>query len=220
MSSVATPAASRLSAPSWKDARLLVGILLVLVATVLGSVVVASADDRVPMYAASTTLLPGQPLTEDQLVRVDVQLGDRGTAYLSATEALGDDRYVLRPVPAGELVPLSALGSQEEVNRQPISVAVDMTSASALTVGSVVDVYANAPAEGDGQEFQGPVRVLEHVTVSRLPESGSGLGGPSATAAVQVMAPTEKVKEIIGLVDAGAKITLVAVPGSPVRNDA
>ena len=52
MSDLPTPTASRVRAPSWRDSRLLVGLLLVLLSTVLGSVVVARADDRVPVYAA------------------------------------------------------------------------------------------------------------------------------------------------------------------------
>ena len=51
MTDLPTPTATRLRRPSWRDSRLLVGVLLVLVSTVLGSVVVARADDRVPVYA-------------------------------------------------------------------------------------------------------------------------------------------------------------------------
>ncbi len=53
MPDIATPKASRLQRPAWRDARLLVGVLLVLAAAVLGSLTVAAADDRVPMYAAA-----------------------------------------------------------------------------------------------------------------------------------------------------------------------
>ena len=36
--------------PSWRDSRLLVGVLLVLAATALGAKAVASADDRIGTY--------------------------------------------------------------------------------------------------------------------------------------------------------------------------
>ena len=91
MTDLPTPTASRLRAPSWRDARLLVGVLLVLVSTVAGAVVVARADDRVPVYAAKEQVAPGQRLTEADLVRVDVLLGDGAAAYLPA------DRPVLSP---------------------------------------------------------------------------------------------------------------------------
>ncbi len=53
MTDLPTPVASRLRAPSWRDSRLLVGVLLVVLSVVLGAVVVARADDRVPVYAAA-----------------------------------------------------------------------------------------------------------------------------------------------------------------------
>ena len=85
MSDLPTPTASRVRAPSWRDSRLLVGLLLVLVSTVLGSVVVARADDRVPVYAARGDVAPGQRLTEADVVRVDVLLGDGAAGYLRPT---------------------------------------------------------------------------------------------------------------------------------------
>lgn len=84
MTELATPTAKRLQKPSWRDTRLLLGILLVLLATTLGAKVIASADDRVPMYAAAQPLKPGDALSVDNLKRVDVQLGDGVEAYLPA----------------------------------------------------------------------------------------------------------------------------------------
>ena len=81
MTDLPTPTASRLRRPSWRDSRLVVGVLLVLVSTVLGALVVARADDRVPVWAARGQVAPGQQLTESDLVRVDVLLGD-GAATL------------------------------------------------------------------------------------------------------------------------------------------
>jgi hypothetical protein len=216
------PTASRLRPPTWRDTRLLVGVLLVLLATVAGSVVVASADDRMPVYAARHALVPGQPLTGEDLVRLDVQLGDATAAYLPAGEPLMGDRFVLRGVPAGDLVPLSALGRRDDVDVRPLTLRVDETSATALVVGSVVDVYANPPAPGGrAGDYAGPRLVLEGVSVSRVPTgSGSpGLAGPTSSASVQVMAPTNRVRHLIGLVDDGARVTLVPVPGSVVRTD-
>ena len=100
MSDLPTPTASRLRSPSWRDTRLLVGVLLVLVSTVLGSVVVARADDRVPVYAAKGQVAPGQRLTESDVVRVDVLLGD-GAAGLPARRPAGRRRHLgaARPAP-------------------------------------------------------------------------------------------------------------------------
>lgn len=217
MPDIATPKASRLQKPSWKDTRLLVGILLVLVATVLGSLTVAAADDRVPMYAASGQLVPGEPLGADRLTRVDVQLGDRSSRYLSATASLPANAYVLREVRPGELVPLSAVGSQSEVDLQPLTLVVDARSAAPLTVGSVVDVYVNPvdpKSNAGGRDFTGAELALESVTVAGLPQTGGRLSGSEAERAVQVMVPKDRIQDLIGEVDLGAKVTLVPVPGS------
>ena len=69
------PTAKRLQRPSWRDSRLVLGVLLVLVAATLGARVVASADDRVPMYVASRDLVAGDPVDASSFTPVDVQLG-------------------------------------------------------------------------------------------------------------------------------------------------
>lgn len=97
--------ATRLQRPSWRDSRLIVGIVLVLLATALGAKAVASADDRVPRYAAATTLKPGDRLDAGTIVRVDVLLDDAVAAYLSAQTPPPADSFVLREVRAGEARP-------------------------------------------------------------------------------------------------------------------
>lgn len=218
MSDLPTPAAARLTAPSWRDARLILGVLLVLVSVVLGSVVVSRADRTVPMYAARAALLPGEQVTAADLTRVDVRLQDGMAGYLSGAVALDADTYVLREVRPGELVPASALGGAGEVDVQPVSLLVDATSAGSLTVGSLVDVYVNEPVpQGRADEFQGAQRVLGGAAVTALPQDGGVLGGVGSTRPVQVSVPSETVATLITAVDGGARVTLVPVPGARVR---
>ena len=216
MSDLPTPAASRLRAPSWRDTRLVVGVLLVLVSTVLGSVVVARADDRVPVWAAREQVPPGQRLTADDLVRVDVLLGDGSATYLSADRPLPDDTWALRDLHPGELVPAAAVGGAAAVTVQQVALLVDSTSAAALTPGSVVDVYVNRPEKGAGvglPTFVGPERVLEGVSVARVAADDGVLAGSGQSTAVHVMVPRDDVRAIVADVDLGARITLVPVPG-------
>jgi hypothetical protein len=166
-------------------------------------------------------LVPGQRLTDDDLRRVDVQLGAQQSRYLSAAVGLAPDRFVLRPVAAGELVPAAAVGDKVRVGVQPLVLTVDAGSAAALQVGSTVDVYVNRvdPAAGTSVAgFLGPELTLEAVSVSSLPHGSGGLGGGSGgNRAVQVMAPTPRIKEIIAAVDLGARVTVVPVAGSSLR---
>lgn len=216
MSDLPAPTASRLRTPSWRDSRLLVGVLLVLVSTVLGSVVVARADDRVPVYAAKGDLAPGQRLTEADVVRVDVLLGDGAARYLPADRPLAAGTWSLRALHPGELIPVSGVGSAADVEVQQVALLVDATSAAAITAGSVVDVYVNRPEKGATvgvQTFAGPERVLEAVSVVRVASEDAVLGGSAETRAVHVMVPRDAVRDVVADVDLGARITLVPVPG-------
>lgn len=211
------PKATRLQRPAWRDARLLIGLVLVLASVAVGSTVVAAADDRAAMYAARNALVPGQPLAEDDLVRVDVQLGSQGERYLPAGAGLAPERFVLREVAAGELVPSVAVGGREQVSVQALTLLVDAGSVAALATGSRVDVYVNPadPAAARSDAFTGPVLALEGVSVSSLPKTSGGLsGGAGGDRPVQVMAPRDRIKDIIGQVDDGARVTLVPAPGS------
>ena len=219
MSDLSTPSAQRLRKPSWRDSRLLVGLLLVLGSTAIGAYVMSRADDRVPMYAAKAGLLPGQPLTADDLVRVDVQLGGAATDYVSAGGGLPADQFVLREVRAGELVPVTAIGPRSQATSQPVALQVDATSATTLVKGSVVDVYVNrpsAPVKGSigTESFEGPELALEAVSVVALSKDDGVMGSSGDTRPVQVMVPKDKVQSLVGDVDLGARITLVAVPGA------
>ena len=222
MTDLPAPRAARLRRPGWRDARLLVGVLLVLSSVALGGFVMTQVDDRTAVYAARGPLVPGQRLTDDDVRRVDVQLGAESPRYLSATTGLAPDRFVLRPVPAGELVPAAAVGGSGQVGVQPVVLTVEAGSAAALQVGSVVDVYVNrvdpADASGAAGRFVGPELTLEAVAVSSLPRGSGGLGsGSGGDRAVQVMAPTPRIKGLIEAVDVGARVTVVPVVGSTVR---
>ena len=212
---VARPVATRMQRPSWRDSRVLIGVLLVLSATALGAKVIASADDRVPMFVASAGLKPGDRIGPDSVRRVDVQLGDGLAGYLSAGSALPPDLLALREVRAGELVPTSAIGTQQEVGVQPVSVRVDATSAGALVVGSVVDVWVSRRDAATTQErYLEAAVLLRAVTVSRVPAAQGGFGASAATASVQLLVAIGDVQKLITAQDDQARITLVPVPGS------
>lgn len=210
--------APRIQRPSWRDSRLLVGVLLVLGSVALGSSLVARADDRVPMYAAAGSLTPGQSLTESAVVRVDVRLGEGVAGYLSAREPLPADRVLLRELRPGELVPLSAVGTAEEASLSQVTIAVDPTSAAPLTTGTVVDVFVNPRiAGGSAEEYAGPEVLLERVPVASVDTTGQGLGSSGRGTAVRIMVPSEKVPDLIAAVDLEAKVTVVPVPGAVTR---
>lgn len=209
--------AARIQLPSWRDSRLLVGVLLVLGAVALGSYLVARADDRIPMYAAAASLTPGQSLSESSVVRVDVRLDEDVAGYLSAREPLPADRVLLREMRPGELVPLSAIGTAQDADLSQVTIAVDPTSAAPLTTGTVVDVFVNPRVVGTTDEYSGPALLLERVTVASVDTTGRGLGSSGRGTAVRVMVPSGQVPDLIAAVDLEAKVTVVPVPGAVTR---
>lgn len=217
MTDLPAPTASRLRAPSWRDSRLLIGVLLVLVSTVVGSLVVARADDRVPVWSAARAITPGQRLVAADLTVVQVQLGDSASGYVAADRPLAADAYALRELRAGELLPRSAVGDASAVGVQQVALRVDGTSAAALRRGSLVDVYVNRPEDGSGgvgvTRYAGPERVLQRVSVAAVAEDDGVLAGAEQTRPVQVMVPSDDVRDLVAAVDDGARITLVPVPG-------
>src|SRR5512142_1494779 len=139
MTELATPSAKRLQRPSWRDSRLVVGVLLVVVAATLGAKAVASADDRVPVWVAAGNLVAGDEVEPTSFVRTDVRLADGMNAYLPADAPAPTGAFMLRDVRAGELVPVSAVGDADEVDVQRVTVRADAMSTSGLTRGSRVD---------------------------------------------------------------------------------
>jgi hypothetical protein len=215
VSELARPVANRLQRPSWRDSRLLVGVVIVLLATALGAKAVASADERVPMYAASVALKPGDKLGSENLRRVDVQVGDASATYLSAATSIGTDRYVLREVRQGELVPASAVGSPSDLKLQSVTVRVDANSSAALVAGSVVDVWVSDRDPATTQErYLDPTLVLKSVPVAGIPSDQPRFGVSASTAAVHLLVPRDDVQKIIAAQDKQARVTLVPVPGS------
>ena len=214
MAQLAEPTAKRLQRPSWRDPRLVVGLVLVLLGTAVGARVVASADDTVPMYSASTTIRPGDHLTAENLRRVDVQLGDQASRYLSARSAVPDDSYALRDIPEGELVPASAVGSRGTVAVQPVTVEVDANSARGLPANALVDVWVSPRDSQSTQErYLDATLTLQRVSVSPMTQDSGRFGAASSTMAVQIRVPRDKVAEVIAAVDKQSRFTLVPVPG-------
>ena len=211
--------ARRLRRPSWRDGRLLVGLLLVLASVALGVRIVANADRTAPVYAAASALVPGERLTAERLTRVDVALGSAAATYLSATAPLPEGAVVVREVRAGDLLPAAALARAEDARRSPVMVPVSPDSARVLVAGSVVDVWVNDRQPGTGTPTYGtPRRLIRGAPVGRVPSADEGRLTGVGTTGVQVQVPDAEVERLRAAMDQGAKITLVPAPGSAQRD--
>lgn len=201
--------------PSWRDWRLIVGIILVLLATALGARAVAAADTRVPVFVAATTIKPGDRLTDANLRQVRVSLGEATATYLAADGGIPADRYAVRELRSGDLVPVTAVGTGAQVTVQPVVIKVNADAAAALEVGSVVDLWVSPRDPSTSQEkYQPAVQMLQRVTVASVPGDSSRFAASTSTAAVGVSVPTADVGKVIAAQDSNARFTLVPVAGS------
>lgn len=212
--------ARRLERPGWKDLRLVVGLLLVLLSVAGGVRLVASLDDTTPVYAAARDLLPGQPVREGDLVPVHVRLGDTVGRYVDGGAPIGSGTHLVRAVSAGELVPSAALGTERQALDKTVSVPVDTVAARSLVQGAVVDVWVSRrDPDALGEAYLGPELLLAGAVLDRVPAESSGLGAGLGRTSVQVVVPADRVGHVIAAVDQDARVTLVPAPRALPQED-
>lgn len=203
--------APRLAKPSWKDPRLLIGILMVL-ASVAGVVaLVGSAGRTVPVLVAKQALVVGQTVDADSFRVVQVQLGEVHDQYLDPGEALEENTVVVRMVPKDELVPRSSIGHTDALDRKPVSVSVDEPLPKEVVVGTHVDVWVSLPDERNG--FQAPVLMLPGAEVAALNVAATSLGS-GKNMQVMVLVTDDQMPKFLGAVANKAKVSVVWNPGA------
>lgn len=215
-----TPAAHRLQRPSWRDSRLVVGVLLVLVATIGGAAALRHYDHSVEVLQASHPLVPGEQITASDVHAVKVRIDKAGGTYWRADAPMPKGE-VLREVRGGELVPRSAVGKSDKVQVKAVALPVEATQSTNLIKGSVVDIWISAKQQSKvGQEsYDAPTRIIDRAKVARVPSAGSGFSVASDSGAVHVLVPDDKVADVLAAVHQGAKVDLVPAAGSPLKGD-
>ncbi|MGQ7295066.1 SAF domain-containing protein [Quadrisphaera sp. KR29] len=237
----APPPASRLRAPSWREPRLVVGLLLVLASVLAGARVVSAADATVPVWVAARTLVPGQEITTSDLRAVRVHLDGGEAGYLSAAQQPPAGAVALREVTSGDLLPRSAVGSATELTTRPVGLPVTGPVPSGLVAGALVDVWvtpaparpgapaltagsgtsaggtATAPGAADAtsaaQDPTAPRQLAAGAVVQEVvTDGGSFTAGRGAL--VQVQLPPAQLQDALRALASEATVSLVLVPGS------
>lgn len=209
-SQVPTPTATRLPRARWLDARLLIGLLLVLVSVVVGAKVFAEADQRVRVWSVSRDLGADTALSEDDLTAKKVNLSDVTGRYLAATEDL-EGMVLTRPVGRGELLPLSAVSRTGADEKRRVVIEVQRSGATGLTKGRVVDVYAVRDARS-GTDPTPPELVLAAVTIGEdVKSGGSAFSGSGSTVGITLLVDEADVPDVIDAVAHG-QVYLAEVP--------
>ncbi|SDD56444.1 hypothetical protein SAMN05216410_3523 [Sanguibacter gelidistatuariae] len=206
------PVAPRLRRPTWRDPRLAFGILLVTASVALGTWAVADAGRTVAVYAAATTLTPGDAIGPQDLVAVDVRLGDDLDLYYPVTDDPPQGLVALRTVGERELLARSAAGSAEALDYRSVAIPVTETLSSKVTAGSTVDLWLVPPAQSGAPAAAQPQVLAEGLVVAELGERGSGLMAGGAPT-VHVLAPSEALPQILAALAGGGTVAIMAVPG-------
>jgi hypothetical protein len=207
-----SPVGARLRRPSWRDPKLLAGVLMVAAAVALGSWAVTAAQASTPVYVAAEALTPGETLGADQVAIARVRL-ERAEAehYLLASEQLPVDAVAVRAVGAGELLPRAAVAASADLDVRPVAVPVTEPPSAGVAEGALVDVWVTPePQDGDAPV---PRLIAERLTVAEVARP-SGAFAVGAETTVHVLVPTGSLEDVLGALAARQAVHVVLVPGT------
>ncbi|MET4061173.1 hypothetical protein ABIB35_002738 [Arthrobacter sp. UYP6] len=209
-SSMQAPA-PRLKKPSWKDPRLLLGVLLVLASTAGVVALVGSADQTTEVFAVDEAIPLGTPVTSEDFAVVSVRLGDVEGSYLPVAGGIPESAVASSLLRKGELLSRSDLGRADELDRKPVGLRVDDPLPTGTQAGSRVDVWSAMPDERNG--FKEPKQILTGAEISELSIDESVLGANRATQ-ILVLVEDEDLPTLLSAQSNGAKIAVVLNPSA------
>lgn len=190
---------------------MLIGLLLVLASTAGVIALLNSQNTTVQVYSARVDIAVGTPLTADDLVAVPVRLGDAASAYLPLTGGVPEQGVALRLITQGELVPASAIGTADELDRKPVGLTVEDPLPAGTSAGDRVDVWVSLRT--DSNTYAEPKLLLEAAEISELTVGESALGGSTSTA-VQVLVDDATMPALLDALSNDARIAVVLDPGA------
>jgi len=210
-----SPPAARLTRPRWGDARLLLGIVLVLTSIVVGSRVVAGADHTEQVWVAAADLAAGTRLTASDLVPRAARLGSVSDHYLHVVGGDPAGSTLVRAVSAGDLLPVSAVRPVDAALEDPRQVTVPVAAfhyPGDLARGRLVDVYVTPGADTDSSSRAAPELLVSGALVVSVEDSGSRFGGTSASIGVVLSVAPDDVSRLVAGLHEGP-VDLVRVVG-------
>jgi len=209
----AGPVAARLRRPSWRDPRLLAGLVMVAASVSLGSWAVSSAQASTAVYAARGALTPGEPVSGADLVVALVRLdAAQASHYLTVADGPPDGLVALRTVGAGELVPRSAVGAASALEVRPVPVTVADAPSAGVVEGALVDLWATS-RDMNGDVVGQPALLAAGLEVAEVarPTGAFAVGGETT---IHVLVPERQLPEVLGALATKGSVQVVLVPGT------
>ncbi|MCT9870150.1 SAF domain-containing protein [Paenarthrobacter aurescens] len=202
-------AAARLKKPSWKDPRLLVGVLLVL-ASIAGVIaLIGTADRTTQVYTAREDIAVGQMVTGADLSVAKVRLDDIESSYVTVESGLTAGQVALQRVAKNQLIPRGSLGQADALNRKPVAISVEEVLPEQATPGARVDVWVAMP--GAGSAFDEPQLLLPGAEIAQVTSGATALGA-SKTTVLLVLVTDEQMPQLLGAQANKANISVVWNP--------
>ena len=205
---------ARLKKPSWKDPKLIVGILLVLASVVGVTSLVGAADQTAEAYTAREAIAVGETLTVDKLNRVKVRLGDLEQHYLTPATGVADGLVAAQRIGKDQLVPRGSFGQADGLDRKPVAVTIDEVLPAQAVAGSRVDVWVALPDARNG--FSQPTLLLPGAEIAQITQGSTALGSARSTVVMVLVADTQ-MPDLLGAQANKAKISVVWNPGGAGR---
>jgi len=203
-----SPPARRLGPPRWRDTRLVAGVLLLLLAVVVGARVLQTSDTTTPVVSVTVDLPAGHVLTDTDLGSTRVRLtGAARGRYAAVGQRAGlVGRVLARGLTAGELLPVSAVAVPAATPARLVPVRVADGRYPGLAEGDHVDVYATFARDGAAPTGSSPAAAPAAAPTA----AGSGAAAPACVTTavvsdVEVAAPVDPP----GGESGGAAITLL-----------
>ncbi len=203
-------AAMRLRRPRWRDPRLLVGIVLVLLSVAGGMLLVSRLAATTPVLVARNDIVVGDTLDPADFVTAEVRLGEQAAAYVGSPDQFPEGAVAVQTVRAGELLPISSVGQGDGVQLRPVVIEVDEAVAASVAPGAQVELWST-PADA-GTTDRAPASLLVDGAVVRSVDEGSSLGMRSMS--VEVLVPVEAVAPVLEALAAEDRVDVIAVPGA------
>ena len=122
--------------------RLLGAIALCIIAAASWVVSISSEVPADHYLVAATNLSSNSDLTAANLLSLAMDLRETENLYLQASEENLSKWTLIRPVSAGELIPLSSIALSTRSTCSELSVAIGVNLASNIKVGDRIDLWA------------------------------------------------------------------------------
>ncbi|MFE5775144.1 flagellar biosynthesis protein FlgA [Brachybacterium sp. NPDC056505] len=202
------PSLMRLRRPRWKDPRLIVGILLVVLSVLLGALLASRASATTTVLVARDEVVVGDEIGSDAFTTAEVRLGDQSGRYASSPGDIPEGSTALQSVHSGELLPVSAIGQGGGGDLRPVVISVDSAVADSVSPGRPVELWRTAADEQDSDALA--EKLVDGATVRRVFE-GSTLGMRSMS--VEVLVPADDLPEVLEALGSGDRMDIIGVPG-------